>query len=85
MALKLSATAQYQAAFQSLEQLKNSGIERDRLKPIALYLLYSAESEVPAKMFPYVGEGDVRDRAITRAFEQAWQEFQTEGDDELLY
>lgn len=79
-----SASAQYQTAFQTLEQLKNSGIERDRLKPIALYLFYTAECEIPAGLRPRMGVQDPRDRAITRAFEEYWDELNTEGDDELI-
>lgn len=69
---KLSDTAQYQAAFKVLSELKGT-VERDRLQTIALYLLYTADLDCPIAMFPYLGEGDPRDRAITRAFEQEWQ------------
>lgn len=80
---KLSASRHYQEAFAALEQLKNSGIERDRLKPIALYLLYTADGTCPVTM-PMALQ-DPRTRAITRAFEQAWMEFNTEAEDDELY
>jgi hypothetical protein len=79
---KLSATTQYQAAFHALEQLKNSGIERDRLQPIALYLLYTSECDRPRQM-PLALQ-DPRDRAVVLAFERAWQDANTEDDDEFL-
>jgi hypothetical protein len=79
---KLSASGQYQAAFKALEQLKNSGIERDRLQPIALYLLYTSECDCPERM-PLALQ-DPRDRAVTLAFERAWHDANTEDDDEFL-
>lgn len=71
---QLSSSAPYRKAFDALTTLKGHLGVTEELKAIAAYLFYSAEAEIPAVMFPFIGiPGDPRDEGVSQAYQSEWR------------
>ena len=76
--MDLSSSAPYRKAFDALTTLKGQLGVTEELKAIALYLFYSAEAEIPAVMFPFVGvPGDPRDEGVSLSYQSEWRRLVT--------
>jgi hypothetical protein len=78
----LGETELYKSALDALTMLKEEHGGSEQIRAIAKFFLYACKSEVPQALFPFVGdEGDERDRAVVRAYEDAWRSFLNGEDD----
>ena len=79
--MQLNQTTEYKTACDALMRLKDALGVTDDLKALAAYVLRSSSASVEGAMFPYVGIGDERDRAIVRVHEEAFHAMLMDEDD----